>query len=74
MLSLKCVFHVFRGHYLYKSLWTPTKDEHLQFKEDDRTQYDGTEYDKHALGIYKRQQNKLEHGFVFKNTNSQYKI
>ena len=42
---------VIRGHHVYKARWTPTMNEKLVGKEDERAE--AIEYDEFAVGIFK---------------------
>ena len=47
-ISFSCAV---RGHHIYKALWTPTKDEKLYCRKDERMEAEA--YDSHAIGVYK---------------------
>lgn len=47
-----CFSCAIRGHHIYKTSWTPIKDEHLYCRKDERAE--AADYDKHAIGVYKK--------------------
>ena len=50
---------VIRGHHVYKECWTPIMGETVLARKD--TREEAIEYDKYAIGIFKKQEKLVGH-------------